>query len=463
MYRLRITRGGGVMRVLLAMAVALLAVALSAACSESDPPPMPSVREARAERDVVDGEAQLTTTVTVAFDRVFELAESRVPLASKFEFAVPGSGPGGDQRVLVREAEVQPGNGRVIVLRVDALIPAESELKVSRSAFRRNEPGELVKPVTSDLAAEITPLAAMAFAVTREGVLGEAAESPPPSEADRDPAVQREALAAHLDLRGMPPDATRRALARYDTIPPELVPSPKLRAALAGLTGTFAEPAIDDLLTAANCTEAPVSRIVFEAPPDEPDLFARVTFEDTGARVVSIAPALESEPFERLIPVLAHEAVHCDREDGKFEEVAATAFDTFLWIQLLSVDPSLAEGRTQLARELNIDAVAMFNSGRRFPEALGLLPSVGVVQALPLTSAEHRSFADLVAAAYGSLGNNSPDEPLARQYVQLLAQATGHPEGSPFNLIYLDELLSRATSSGLLAALLEIYELAPTG
>jgi hypothetical protein len=351
----------------------------------------------------------------------------------------------------------------VVVLAVDALIPDGSTIKVAKATFRRDEQGNLEHAVQSDLRVEEVPLATMAFAVTQSDLFAEPVEAPPATDADRDAAAQREALAQHLQLRGSPEEVIALALDRYDTMPADRVTSPKLRAALAALTGTFAQPAIEDLLTAANCTGMPTARIAFEAPPDVPDLFARVTFADDGARVVSVSPTLESERFERLMPVLAHEAVHCDQEDGKFEEIAATAFDTFLWVQLVATDPSLAEGGTTLVHELNIDAVAMFNSGRRLPESLGLLPSVGVQQALPFTTAEYRSFADLVAEAYSPLDNTAPQEPLARAYVELLAGVAGHPEGEPFNLLYLDELIGRAASPALLAAVLQVYELAPIG
>ncbi|MBK6663597.1 MAG: hypothetical protein IPG47_12935 [Thermoflexaceae bacterium] len=69
--------------------------------------------------------------------------------------------------------------------------------------------------------------------------------------------------------------------------------------------------------------------------------------------------------------------MHCDRFDGRFEEVAATGFDTLLYLFLLAAFPDLAEGTTTLAREYNLLAVAMMNSGRRYPEGPGLLKSVG--------------------------------------------------------------------------------------
>lgn len=446
----------------LALAVALFAPLLLVACGGSDPPPIPNVRRAEAVRDVINGEARLSTTVTVEFDRDFEIAEGRVPLASRFEFDVPDLvSATGRKRVLVREAQRQPPGGRTVVLYVDALIPEDSQLKVSKAAFRRNEPGEMVHPVASDLTVSTAALASLPFATARTEFFAPMGEAPPPTEADRDPAVQREALRAHMLLRDPTGDLAERALARYDAIPPAIVPSPKLRAALAGLTGTFAEPAIDDLLTADNCTGEPAARVAFESPSDEADLFAQVTFELDGSRVVSVSPALEAERFELLMPVLAHEAVHCDLEDGRYEEIAATAFDTLLWIQLVAVDPSLTEGVTRLSRELNVDAIAMFNSGRRLPESLGLLPSPGVQQALPLTTAAERSFADLIAVAYEQLPNDSPNEPLAREYVKILAAASGHDEGAPFNLVYLDELLGRVATPDLLAALMLIYQLVP--
>src|SRR6185436_1602538 len=126
--------------------------------------------------------------------------------------------------------------------------------------------------------------------------------------------------------------------------------------------------------------------------------------------------------LELLMPVLAHEAIHCDATDGLAEEVAATAFDTFLYLHLLAAEPDLAGAGTKVGRELNVDAIAMINSGRRLPESIGLLPSVGVTRVLPETNSPAGSFAELVVQSYPTITTTtSAPEPLAQTYVANIA------------------------------------------
>ncbi|MCC7365597.1 MAG: hypothetical protein IT303_14625 [Dehalococcoidia bacterium] len=452
-------------RAVVALFVSIIAAGAVACGGGGSPATIPGIAEATAERDVQDGAALTTSTITVRFDRNFELAERKVPLASMFEIEVEGDDEIGtsDRRVLVKEAERTGDTSRTIELEVDALIPDGATLRVKEAAFKAGAKGELTAEIGSELLEGGIVLATNAFAPQRAELFEILAAPPVPAAADRDAAVQRSALEAHLEARGSDAETVDRALERYDTMDANVVPSPKLRAALAALLGSFAEPAVDSLLTADNCTGKPAAAVVFQEPPEYPDLLARVTFTRDGARVVSVRPDLEGERFERFMPLLAHEAVHCDQSGGRIEEIAATAFDTLLYMQLVAVDPGLVEGGTQLAVEMNIDTVALFNSGRRYPESAGLLPSEGSGVALPGTNTAYSSFAELVADAYSGLPNESPDEPLAQAYVQLLAQGTGMGPGSAFDLFYLDELLGRAVPFEVLGAVYETFALAPVG
>lgn len=424
--------------------------------------PLPRIASAVSERDVEDGAAKLSSTVTVTLDRDFEVAEGKVPFASNFEFSVPLA-EGGSTRVLVRTAGRAAGSNRGITLGVDRLIPEGATLRVQNRAFDSAATGAIETKVTGDLDPTLVLLASRALAVTQESFYG-SPETAPVTAADRDPAAMREVLAKHLQQRGADAETYQDALALYDVIPEATVPSPKLRAALAALTGTFAEPAVGSLLSADNCTRRPAVRIAFEPPPGDEKLVARVTFVGTGGRVVSVNPYAEGERIEHLMPILAHEAIHCDNQDGLVEEVAATAFDGFLYLQLVAADPELALARTRLARELNIDAVAMINSGRRYPESVGVLPSPGVESVLPLTNKTAASFAELVAGAYPQITQvNSPAERLARTYADILADAGGIAPGDPFDLRYLDELLGRSIGGGVMATAIVAFGLAPAG
>ncbi len=442
---------------------ALLAFAtLLAACGGAAPAGSPpEIKEAKAQRDVVDGAAQLKSTITVLFDRDFALVSPAIKLESRFELQVPDFSSQGSKRVLVQGAERSRDNPRLVTLHVNSLVPAGTRLSVARATFQRNLDGSATAEVTSDLTPAASFLASHALEPGSPGIVDPGTRAPV-TPADRDPAAVRTALSALLDRRGASSASRQAVLGRYDTIPQDAVPSPRLRAALAALTGTFAEPALDSLFTNNNCTGQPVALIAFQPPPGDPSLLGRSTRQPDGRRVISLNPSLEGERIEDLIPMVAHEAIHCDNADGRFEEIAATAFDTFLYLGILVTDPSLATAGTLLSRELNIDAIALVNSGRRYPESVGVLPSAGVSRVLPGTTTPAVAFADYVAAAYPAIQqNDSPDEPLALAYADALAKIAGIQPGSPFNLTYLDQLLGAAMDPNVMAAGIGILGLVP--
>jgi hypothetical protein len=418
------------------------------------------IQEATSERGISDTGRQ-TSTIKLRFDREVSLARSQVPLASRIELDMPDITSGGNRRVLVASAEVDPDDSHNIIVTVNEPVPEGARIRIDRRAFDAGAEGELTATIASDLTPGIALLATTAFQSFLPSLLAEP-EVPPVTEADRDPEAMRRLLDEHLATRGTNDDLRGQALATYDAIPTEIVPSPKLRAALAALTGTFASPAVDSLLTDQNCSRAPAALIAFQPPPDAPELLGRSTRAEGGARVISLNPVTEGDRLEHLMALLAHEAIHCDRTSGRFEEIAATAFDTFLYLQLISVDPTLAAVNTPLSRDLNVDAIAMINSGRAVPESVGILQSSGVTTAIPGSTSTAPSFGDLVIAAYESLEfNESAEEPLARAYVALLAQAAEMDPGRAFDLEYLDELLGRALPASVIAEALEAFDMAP--
>lgn len=434
----------------------------AAACSSgSEPSSVPKIGSVQAERDVVDGKALLTSTLKVTFDREWKLAETELPFASLFELKVTNA-DGTSKRVLIDAAKRSDSNNRVATLTVKSLVPDGSTLTIQRKAFVRDASGVISAPVDSALDPTAVLLASEALAVSNPAFFDEP-ETAPVTAADNDSAVQRAALEKHLRMRpGDPGTFVDKALAIYDAIPADIVPSPKLRAALAGLSGTFADPAISSYMTASNCTNKPAARIAFEPPPDAPDLLARMTHEN-GARVISVNPFAEGERFEYLMPILAHEAIHCDDEAGVIEEVAATSFDSFLYLQLVAIEPDLAAGNTRVAHELNVDAVAMINSGQRYPESVGVLQSAGVTRVLPFTNSAASSFAELVANAYSEVPRGgSPAESVALAYVNIIASATGDDAADPFDLTYLDGLLGRAEDPAVFANAIDVFGLVPT-
>ncbi len=442
--------------------VAMVALFAASACGGGKAPAVPpELTGAKAERDISqDGAALLSTTITVQFDRSYELAPAKVPLASFFELHLPAAGNTAS-RVFVQAAEFpDKDDRRVVKLAVRRLIPQGSKLKIAKAAFAAGAQGDLTIEVESSLTPTAVLLASTALAIPGPELLDDPVVTPA-TPGDHDPAIQRTALEDHLDRRGVSPDVHAAAIARYEAIPGDVVPSAKLRAALAALTGTFAEPALDSLFTDKNCTGKPVARIAFQPPPDLPELIARLTF-DGERRVISINPQLEGDRIEHLMPFLAHETIHCDRDDSRAEEVAATGFDTFLYTQLIAADPTLVNARSKATRELNLDTVAFINSGRRVPESVGILPSTGVTRAIPNTNSTFGSFAEMIVAAYPDIqAATSPPEPVAEAYAANLAKLAGMPARSPFDLKYLDELVGRAMDPEILARAIRALGLVP--
>ncbi|MFQ5381034.1 MAG: hypothetical protein ACE5EF_05365 [Dehalococcoidia bacterium] len=436
---------------------------LVAACSGGEQErPLPRILEVTAERDVVNGEALPSSQLEVRLDRDFELVEGRTPLASHFELWIPDVSDGIEGPVFVRSAERNPDNPRTFTLGVDRLLPEGTVLRIAKKAFRAGEEGTIEGRVSTDLSASQVFFATTLFQFGDPALTDDQPGAPALDPDEQDVGAQRALLTAHLEARAALPETVSVAIARFDAMAPAIVPSPKLRAAIAALTGTFAEPALDYLLGDLNCTGRPAALIAFQPPPDQPDLLARSSRTEDGALVISINPRLAGERIEHLMPILVHEATHCDEADGRFEEIAATAFDTLFYIQLLVSFPDLPRAGTTLSRELNVDALAMLNSGRAVPESGGVLATAGAGAVLPGSSSSPISFADLVAEAYpGVRVNSSPTEDLALVYADILARQAGMEAGDPFNLLYLDELIARSFSADMIIALLETLDLVP--
>ncbi len=441
--------------------LAALAVVLAAACGGGEPPPEPvRLLEASAERVYEDDLPQAHSVVRVRFNRAVEPVTLRA-LQSAFRLTLPEDSPLTGHtlgRMPVEDVEVV--TPRVVELTVGGLIPFGSMLHVSAGSFSGPEE-EVTVTVTSEFTELGVVLAGGVF------IFGDLSlVEPRPEETatadDRNPAIVRTALEQHLEKREASPGVREAAMLLYDGMDLEIVPSPKVRAAVAALAGTFADAAVRSLLGRDNCTGEPAAFIGFQEPPGDSELAARVTYDDDGRRIVSIRPDLEAAPFELLMPLVAHEAIHCDRLDSLEEEIVASAVDVYLYIHLLLSQPELARDTSPLARSFNIEALAMLNSGRQTPESIGILASPHGREVLPESGVSHRSFAELIAASYEDTADPSaPAEPVAQQYLDALARAVGAPLGSAIDLDYVDSLLGRATPFETISNLLGVFELVP--
>ena len=444
------------------LAGALLALALALSCGGGGERPPEPIRllEASAERLYDDDLPLARSLVRVRFNRAVEPVTLRA-LQGAFRLTLPEGSPLTGSPLAEMPIEgVEATGPAVIELTVGALIPGGSLLRVSAGALSGPDE-EVTLPVTSEFTEIGVALAGGVFAFG-DPALVDQRPAETPTAADRDPAAVRANLERHLDARGASPQTIEGALRLYDDMDGEVLPHAKARAALAALAGTFADAAVRSLLNAENCTGAPAAFIGFREPPGDPELAARVTYDEDGRRVVSIRPDLEAAPFELLMPLLAHEAIHCDRSDSLEEEIVASALDVYLYIHLLISRPELARDPSPLARNFNIEALAMLNSGRASPEALGVLASPHGREALPQSGVSHRSFAEVIAATYADVADpTAPVEPVAQACLNALARAVGAPLGSAADLGYVDFLLGRATTLDAITTLLAVFALRP--
>ena len=436
-----------------------LVVACGGGSGGDTPGSQPEIVRATAIRLVEDGAALQRTRVEITFDRPIEVVTRNAPVSTYFDVQVP-SAIRLDGTETLHPLAVRV-DGDLVVLTMARPIAVGSVVFIDGGFFGADG-ADVEYDVASTLSTFNAALASTALAPTDPAIVPES-EPPPVGPNDAIPGAMKEALLEHLRTRGATEGTLERAALVFDSIDPAIVPAPKLRAALAGLTGSFAEPAQTALLTTQNCTGLPARLIDFGEIPDGDSLVARVIYNEDGSRTVLLKPTLAGERIELLIPLLAHEAIHCDQEDPVEEEIAATAFDTLLYLQLLSVDPSLAMNGTPLTRLFNLDAIAMINSGRRYPESIGILPSDGIAQVFPGSNSEAGSFAEVVANAYSTLPSSADPTPevLAQTYAELLRLLTNEGPGDAFDLVWLDALLGATFDTQSMAVVLIALTLEP--
>src|SRR5262249_11835399 len=160
---------------------------------------------------------------------------------------------------------------------------------------------------------------------------------------------------------------------------------PTLRAALAALTGTFGEPAINFVLN-----QAPVSTIHFgivifngEGVPQGPSATSYTLPDGTEAMVIDVR--YRFNPFGTLSSLLFHEAPRGepppavpdagDKPDGVGlpEEATAVALESLIYMQMLLTDPTLATLPDPMTRGGNNDlALVRLNSGVASTDRLNL-------------------------------------------------------------------------------------------
>ena len=152
------------------------------------------------------------------------------------------------------------------------------------------------------------------------------------------------------------PAAADRARARFDD--PEVahrVPDPAVRAALALLTTTVAEPLADAFVAG----DSPVETITVTAMPGSGRTFGAVDGAGPGARALNDRYAAE-DPMV-IAPSLAHHLGWCALGD-RYEEVLLHALLAMVHVQWTSVVPGVAHLGTELTRRQNSMALTLLDS-----------------------------------------------------------------------------------------------------
>jgi len=173
------------------------------------------------------------------------------------------------------------------------------------------------------------------------------------------PAVgpEPDAATARAQLSETLPDvaACARALAHFDR--PELgarVPAPLLRAAVACLVGTIAEPVLDLVVGGA-----PIGPLGVGAPAS-PGRVVGPAADHRPGRVVN--ERYRAEHPALVAPSLVHDLLWSGPGAGQYEEVVLHALVAMVHVQLVVRCPSLCHRGTELARRQSSLAITLLNS-----------------------------------------------------------------------------------------------------
>lgn len=231
----------------------------------------------------------------------------------------------------------------------------------------------------------------------------------------------REKLRAFLQRRfSCAPQRVLDGLAVYDNpLARQKIQDPTLRAALAALTGTFGEPAIDYLLL-----RSPVAAVYFgivihyqEGTPGGNS--ATPYALPDGSWVIVLDSAYRYDPFGAFSALLFHEALHIEspragsgagiKPDGVGlpEEATAVSLESLVYMQMLLTDPTLATLPDQLTRGANNHLVLdRLNSGVAGSDRLTIFVPKSKVNIDPLAVKPLTEFYEY----YARYGYDAPDK-----------------------------------------------------
>lgn len=191
----------------------------------------------------------------------------------------------------------------------------------------------------------------------RFGVPGIYPDGAPMTPAVGAPPDEASARAAVADLVGRrDPTATARADARFtDDAVRRRVPDPLLRAALALLTTTVAEPLADAFVAGTT----PVATLGIAPMPGSGRTFGPLDGGEPGERWCNDRYAAEHPVV--VAPSLAHH-LGWQALGDRFEEVVLHAVLAMVHVQWVAVDPAVAHLGTELTRRQNSMALTLLHS-----------------------------------------------------------------------------------------------------
>jgi len=198
-----------------------------------------------------------------------------------------------------------------------------------------------------------------------------------------------------------------QGLAKFDAASTkQIVPAPRLRAALVSLKGTVGEPGINGVLSGT------YGRVYFGTPPCGCDPVAQVIPPPPGSDKPEIVfnEKFRYEDFRLLASTMAHEPLHRDPTVSNKEELIANSIDALIYGQFILETPSLATSGTALARSNNTEFMARLNTRdtngklRLFTSQGGIFPG--------------GNFVPYFAAPFEPLGDSTPGNSVLKAEVR---------------------------------------------
>ncbi|HEX8340454.1 MAG TPA: hypothetical protein VF624_06055 [Tepidisphaeraceae bacterium] len=354
-----------------------------------------------AKRADADATALNSNRITVAFqNKDGTPAALRLVDATKirtFGYANDLINPALQRKVAVGLTVENSGNG-VLTITTDRLIRKGSRLQILTGALTDSKGRDIIREGSNSLVFTVGQnkprytLSNRNFVPTDLSYFSKDvfANAPTPTTASTAPSAAsiRTSLAAFMNAkvtRGTITQAqANNAVALFDN-PAFSYVTPNLRAGLASLYGTAAEPAIDSFLGKSNLTKKPYSIIEFSSAISSSAVVGETKISESGRLTLRIRPGYAGEDFRALSAILAHESLHQDTvaasgtqgtpPNSQDEEIIANTVQATVYIQQAMVDPSFVGNGTVLVNSINDQVLALLNSGD------ALFPYGGIRQA----------------------------------------------------------------------------------